>query len=71
MLMWTRGPQLSKMIASLTRYTRPISYLGLPALAQPIGFTRAGLPLSMQWVGPPMAEAALLAAGRALEVVRA
>lgn len=63
------GPQLSRMIASLTRYTRPISYLGLPALAQPIGFTRAGLPLAMQWVGPPLAEAAVLAAGQALERV--
>jgi aspartyl-tRNA(Asn)/glutamyl-tRNA(Gln) amidotransferase subunit A len=61
------GPQLSNMIAALTRYTRPISYLGLPALAQPIGFTRAGLPLSMQWVAPPLAEVALLAAGQALE----
>ena len=41
------GPALASMIASLTRYTRPISYLGLPALAQPIGFTRSGLPLAM------------------------
>jgi aspartyl-tRNA(Asn)/glutamyl-tRNA(Gln) amidotransferase subunit A len=64
------GPELVAMIASLTRYTRPISYLGLPALAQPTGFTRAGLPLSMQWVAPPMAEAALFAAGGAFERLR-
>jgi aspartyl-tRNA(Asn)/glutamyl-tRNA(Gln) amidotransferase subunit A len=61
------GPGLAAMIASLTRYTRPISYLGLPALVQPTGLTRAGLPLSMQWVAPPEAEAALLAAGQAFE----
>jgi aspartyl-tRNA(Asn)/glutamyl-tRNA(Gln) amidotransferase subunit A len=61
------GPALAAMIASLTRFTRPISYLGLPALAQPTGFSRAGLPLSMQWVAPPGAEAALLAAGQAFE----
>ncbi len=61
------GPELHKMIASLTRYTRPISYLGLPSLALPIGFTRSGLPLSMQLVGPPMAEASVLAVGQAYE----
>jgi aspartyl-tRNA(Asn)/glutamyl-tRNA(Gln) amidotransferase subunit A len=64
------GPALAAMIASLTRYTRPISYLGLPALAQPTGFTRAGLPLSMQWVAPPQAEVALFAAGQAFERLR-
>ncbi len=64
------GPALAAMIAGLTRYTRPISYLGLPALAQPTGFTRAGLPLSMQWVAPPLAEAALFAAGQAFERLR-
>jgi aspartyl-tRNA(Asn)/glutamyl-tRNA(Gln) amidotransferase subunit A len=61
------GPALAAMIASLTRYTRPFSYLGLPALAQPTGFSRAGLPLSMQWVAPPQAEAALFAVGQAFE----
>ncbi len=64
------GPALAAMIASLTRFCRPISYLGLPALAQPSGFTRAGLPLSMQWVAPPLAEAALFAIGGAFERLR-
>jgi aspartyl-tRNA(Asn)/glutamyl-tRNA(Gln) amidotransferase subunit A len=61
------GPELQAMVGALTRYTRPISYLGLPALAQPVGSTRSGLPLSMQLVGPPMGEAALLAIGQAYE----
>jgi aspartyl-tRNA(Asn)/glutamyl-tRNA(Gln) amidotransferase subunit A len=61
------GPALAAMIAGLTRFTRPISYLGLPALVQPTGFTRTGLPLSMQWVAPPQAEAALFAIGQAYE----
>jgi aspartyl-tRNA(Asn)/glutamyl-tRNA(Gln) amidotransferase subunit A len=64
------GPGLAAMIAGLTRYTRPISYLGLPALVQPTGFTRTGLPLSMQWVAPPQAEAALFAVGQAFERLR-
>jgi len=61
------GAELVAMIASLTRYTRSISYLGLPALAQPVGFSRAGLPLSMQWIAPPLAEDTLFAAGQAFE----
>jgi aspartyl-tRNA(Asn)/glutamyl-tRNA(Gln) amidotransferase subunit A len=63
------GPALHRMVGSLTRYTRPISYVGLPALAQPIGFTRSGLPLSMQLVGPPLEESRLLNIGHAYEMV--
>jgi len=64
------GPELVAMIASLTRYTRSISYLGLPALAQPVGFSREGLPLSMQWVAPPLGEHGLFAVGQAFERLR-
>jgi aspartyl-tRNA(Asn)/glutamyl-tRNA(Gln) amidotransferase subunit A len=62
-----QGAGLSAMIAGLTRYTRPISYLGLPALAQPIGLTASGLPLSMQTVAAPFGEAKLLRLGQAFE----
>jgi aspartyl-tRNA(Asn)/glutamyl-tRNA(Gln) amidotransferase subunit A len=64
------GPELVAMIASLTRYTRSISYLGLPALAQPVGFSREGLPLSMQSVAPPLGEHGLFAVGQAFERLR-
>jgi len=62
-----QGAGLAQMIAGLTRYTRPISYLGLPALAQPIGVSASGLPLSMQTVAPPLGEARLLTLGQAFE----
>jgi aspartyl-tRNA(Asn)/glutamyl-tRNA(Gln) amidotransferase subunit A len=65
-----QGEGLAKMIAGLTRYTRPISYLGFPALAQPIGATASGLPLSMQTVAAPFGEAKLLALGQAFERTR-
>jgi len=39
---------------------------GLPALALPMGFA-AGLPLSLQLVGPPRTEARLLSAGALLQ----
>ncbi|BBK43800.1 amidase [Allostella vacuolata] len=48
------------MVARLTRYTRPFNYLGLPALALPIGFDAAGLPMAVQLVGRPFAEPLLL-----------
>jgi aspartyl-tRNA(Asn)/glutamyl-tRNA(Gln) amidotransferase subunit A len=51
----------------LSRYTRAVSYLGLCALAIPAGLTAGGLPVSVQLVGRPGTEAALLALGHALE----
>ena len=51
--------------ADLTRLTRWVNYLGVPALVVPCGFDSRGLPLSLQLVGRPFSEALLLAAGRA------
>lgn len=48
------------MVARLTRYTRPFNYLGLPALALPIGFDAQGLPMAIQLVGRPFSEPLLL-----------
>ena len=45
-------------------FTRPVSLAGLPGLVLPWGFTRDGLPLGMQLVGPAMDEARLFAIGR-------
>nr|WP_210272705.1 amidase [Chthonobacter rhizosphaerae] len=59
---------IPQMVAAMARYTRPISYLGLPSLAQPIGRSQSGLPIAMQTVGRPFAEAAILSVGMAYEV---
>ena len=45
-----------------------INVVGLPAVAVPIGFGEAGLPLSMQIVGPAWAEASILRIAHAYEV---
>ncbi|MGI9337788.1 MAG: Asp-tRNA(Asn)/Glu-tRNA(Gln) amidotransferase subunit GatA [Gammaproteobacteria bacterium] len=42
-------------------YTVPINLAGLPAMSLPCGFT-GGLPAGMQFIAPPLAEQALLAA---------
>ena len=47
--------------------TTPFNVLGGPALAQCIGFTPEGLPLSMQIVGRPFDEATVLRAAQAYE----
>lgn len=58
---------MPQMISSIIRCTRPISYLGLPALNVPAGFTKNGLPTSFQLVGRPFAEARVLAVGHAYQ----
>ena len=51
--------------------TTPFNVLGGPALAQCIGFTPDGLPLSMQIVGRPFQEALVLRAAQAYEAATA
>jgi aspartyl-tRNA(Asn)/glutamyl-tRNA(Gln) amidotransferase subunit A len=55
------------VIQRLTRLTRPINYLGLPALSIPCGFTRGGLPVGMQLIGRSFDEATLLRVGAAFQ----
>ncbi|HEY2729366.1 MAG TPA: Asp-tRNA(Asn)/Glu-tRNA(Gln) amidotransferase subunit GatA [Polyangia bacterium] len=40
---------------------------GIPALAQPCGFTRSGLPIGLQIMGPPLGEEACFRVGGAYE----
>jgi aspartyl-tRNA(Asn)/glutamyl-tRNA(Gln) amidotransferase subunit A len=61
------SPDAEAMIQRLTRFTRPINYLGLPALAVPAGFTRSGLPVGMQLIGRSFDEAMLLRLGAAFQ----
>jgi aspartyl-tRNA(Asn)/glutamyl-tRNA(Gln) amidotransferase subunit A len=55
------------VIQRLTRFTRPVNYLGLPSLSIPAGFTRGGLPVGMQLVGRSFDEAMLLRIGAAFQ----
>ena len=49
--------------------TTPFNVTGGPALALCIGYNTAGLPLSMQIVGKPFDDAAVLQAGDALSLI--
>ena len=55
------------VIQRLTRFTRPVNYLGLPSLSIPTGFTRNGLPVGMQLIGRAFDEATLLQIGAAFQ----
>src|SRR3954454_791259 len=55
------------VIQRITRFTRPINYLGLPSLSIPTGFTGKGLPVGMQLIGRPFDEAGLSRIGAAFQ----
>ncbi len=57
------GPAYLKMVVALTRNTRVVNYLGLPALSVTCGFTACGMPTSFQLIGRPFAEALLFRLG--------
>jgi aspartyl-tRNA(Asn)/glutamyl-tRNA(Gln) amidotransferase subunit A len=61
------SPDAEAVIQRLTRFTRPVNYLGLPSLAIPSGFTKAGLPVGMQLIGRSFDEATLLRIGAAFQ----
>jgi aspartyl-tRNA(Asn)/glutamyl-tRNA(Gln) amidotransferase subunit A len=61
------SPNAEAVIQRLTRFTRPVNYLGLPSLAIPCGFTRSGLPVGMQLIGRSFDEAMLLRIGAAFQ----
>jgi aspartyl-tRNA(Asn)/glutamyl-tRNA(Gln) amidotransferase subunit A len=61
------SPGAEAVIQRLTRFTRPINYLGLPSLAIPAGFTRQGLPVGLQLIGRSFGEATLLRIGAAFQ----
>ncbi|HWP28714.1 MAG TPA: amidase [Chloroflexota bacterium] len=63
---WPDGTEEDIRGATL-RYTRPFNLLGFPALSVPCGFTPDGLPIGLQIVGRPFAEATVLRVARAYE----
>jgi aspartyl-tRNA(Asn)/glutamyl-tRNA(Gln) amidotransferase subunit A len=61
------GETAAQMLGRFVRLTRPISYLGLPVVVANAGLTRAGMPIGMQLIAPPLDEATALRAGHAFQ----
>ena len=61
------GEPAAHMLGRFVRLTRPISYLGLPVVCANAGFTKAGMPIGMQLIAPPLDEATALRAGHAFQ----
>ena len=59
------GDPLSMYLSDI--FTAPANLVGIPALAVPSGFSREGLPLSLQIMAPHFRERALFRAGAAFE----
>lgn len=56
-----------QLVNGMGHFICPFNYLGLPALTLPIGRTQNGLPMAIQLVAPPFAEARLLRLAHHLE----
>jgi aspartyl-tRNA(Asn)/glutamyl-tRNA(Gln) amidotransferase subunit A len=62
----TIGGQSQDVRLAATRLVRAINALGLPAVSVPCGADRRGLPIGLQIVGQPFAEALILRVAQAL-----
>ncbi|MCJ7535543.1 MAG: amidase [Anaerolineales bacterium] len=63
------GPDAVQQAGTLTRFTAPFNFTGLPAISLPCGFTDRGLPIGLQIITRPWGEAALMRAAQAYESV--
>jgi len=63
----TPVPDVDEETAPLATFTRVANYLGACALSLPAGLSMAGLPVGVQLLGAPFADATLVRIGRAFQ----
>ncbi|MEK6709115.1 MAG: amidase [Nitrospinota bacterium] len=61
------GKEIAYSLAVTQPFLTHQNMTGFPALAVPAGLSREGVPMSIQFIGPPWEEARVLRAGHALE----
>ncbi|RYR19088.1 hypothetical protein Ahy_B03g063769 [Arachis hypogaea] len=55
--------------AALVRYSISGNFLGLPAVTIPVGYSELGLPIGLQFIGKPWAEATLIHLAFAMQAI--
>ncbi|KAK7399341.1 hypothetical protein VNO78_10523 [Psophocarpus tetragonolobus] len=55
--------------AALVRYSISGNFLGLPAVTVPVGYNKLGLPIGLQFIGRPWAEATLIHLAFAMQAI--
>jgi aspartyl-tRNA(Asn)/glutamyl-tRNA(Gln) amidotransferase subunit A len=63
------GPNAEATIVGITRFMRPINYLGLPVLVVPAGHSADNMPIGLQLIGRPFGDETLIALGIAFQGV--
>jgi aspartyl-tRNA(Asn)/glutamyl-tRNA(Gln) amidotransferase subunit A len=63
------GSNAEEVIVAVTRFMRPINFLGLPVLVVPAGHSASGLPIGLQLIGRPFGDETVIALGRAFQQV--
>ncbi|MDB5601627.1 MAG: amidase [Xanthobacteraceae bacterium] len=63
------GSNAEATIIGITRFMRPINYLGVPTLVVPAGQSAGGMPIGLQLIGRPFGDETLIALGRAFQAV--
>jgi aspartyl-tRNA(Asn)/glutamyl-tRNA(Gln) amidotransferase subunit A len=63
------GPNAEATIIGITRFMRPVNFLGLPGLVVPAGQGAHGMPIGLQLIGRPFGDETLIALGTAFQSV--
>ena len=61
------NPEAAYLVKRIGHNTRPVNFMGLPAVCIPIGLDKNGLPMSIQLIGKPYSESVLLKLAHHLE----
>jgi aspartyl-tRNA(Asn)/glutamyl-tRNA(Gln) amidotransferase subunit A len=61
------GPNAETTIVGITRFMRPLNYLGLPVMSMPAGLSADNMPIGLQLIGRPFGDELLTALGQAFQ----